>query len=329
MAPSVRKYFQDGLAPSTQKSYGAALKCFHTFCNKYNILAPFPVTEHLLCCFAAYLADEGLSPQTGRSYLSAVRSMQISLGLPDPRERSAMPALNRVLAGIKRMRLHSGPPACVRLPITALVLNRIREALQTSSNPNRVVLWAIFCLAFFGFFRLGELLLQSPGTFNPSVDLAWGDIAMDSLSEPRMLKVHLKKSKCDQSGAGVDVVVGRTSSALCPVTAMVQYVNLRQNRPGPFFISSSQEAVTKQQFVTQIRNTLTSIGLPPNVYAGHSFRIGAATTAALAGIEDSTIQSLGRWHSSAFLQYIRLPREQLASILAIMAQHMLPPSGSL
>lgn len=36
----------------------------------------------------------------------------------------------------------------------------------------------------------------------------------------------------------------------------------------------------------------------------HSFRIGAATSAAKAGIEDSTIHMLGRWSSSAFLVYI-------------------------
>ncbi len=43
-------------------------------------------------------------------------------------------------------------------------------------------------------------------------------------------------------------------------------------------------------------------GLP-----GHSFRIGAATTAATVGIEDSTIQMLGRW-SSAFLAHISHPQ---------------------
>jgi hypothetical protein len=63
------------------------MKRFYHFCTKYNIWHPFPLTEHLLCCFAAFLADENLAPQTGKSYLSAVRNMQISLGLPDPRDR--------------------------------------------------------------------------------------------------------------------------------------------------------------------------------------------------------------------------------------------------
>ncbi len=34
---------------------------------------------------------------------------------------------------------------------------------------------------------------------------------------------------------------------------------------------------------------------------GHSFRIGAATTAVVVGIADSSIQTLGRWQSAAFL----------------------------
>ena len=39
--------------------------------------------------------------------------------------------------------------------------------------------------------------------------------------------------------------------------------------------------------------------------AGHSFRIGAATSAALAEVEDSIVQILGQWQSAAFLRYVR------------------------
>ena len=35
-------------------------------------------------------------------------------------------------------------------------------------------------------------------------------------------------------------------------------------------------------------------------YSGHSFRSGAATTAAKQGISDATIKMLGRWKSSAY-----------------------------
>ena len=129
-----------------------------------------------------------------------------------------------------------------------------------------------------------------------------------------MLKIHLKKSKCDQFGAGVDVVVGHTGSTLCPISAVLNYITLRQECPGAFFLTLDHRPITKSWFVGQIRGTLVSLGLPQHDYAGHSFRIGAATTAALAGIEDSTIQSLGCWQSSAFMQYIRMPREELATI---------------
>ena len=78
--------------------------------------------------------------------------------------------------------------------------------------------------------------------------------------------------------------------------------------------------ITKSKFVSKVREALKTVGYPEEQFAGHSFRIGAATTAVMAGIENSTIQTLGRWHSAAFLRYIRTPHDQLASIAASLAK---------
>ena len=153
LAPSIQHYFDQGLAQSTLKTYNAAMKRFHAFCVKFKLLSPFPVSEYLLCGFAAFLADQGLAPQTAKCYLAAVRNMQLSLGLPDPRDHSSLPMLKRVLAGISRARMSQQVAPRVRLPITAPLLARMQVALQQSAHPDRVLIWAVACLAFFGIFR--------------------------------------------------------------------------------------------------------------------------------------------------------------------------------
>ena len=67
----------------------------------------------------------------------------------------------------------------------------------------------------------------------------------------------------------------------------------------------------KVKFVDHVlRHALLAANVPAHLYTRHSFGIGAATTAASAGIEDSTIHTLGQWKSSAYLLYIRLnPRQ--------------------
>ena len=278
------------------------MKRFNNFCVRYHVHDPFPVSENLLCSFAAFMADEGLAPQTVKSYLAAIRNTQLSLGLPDPREQSSLPVLRRVLAGISRSRVGRGQPSRIRLPITAALLRDIGKEL-----------------AFFGFFRLGELLLVKQSDFNPRLHLAWGDMAVDNQQAPSMLKFHLKQSKTDPFGRGADIILGRTGCDLCPVAAVLTYAAARGSQPGPFFMTPAARPLTKQEFVSEIRKVLVRLGLPDHEYAGHSFRIGAATSAAMAGLEDSTIQLLGRWQSAAFLRYLRTPYERLASISATLA----------
>ena len=65
--------------------------------------------------------------------------------------------------------------------------------------------------------------------------------------------------------------------------------------------------LTRLRFVEAIRAALSAAGVDESKYNGHSFRIGAATTAAAKGFEDLAIKTLGRWRSVAYLDYIRTP----------------------
>ena len=48
----------------------------------------------------------------------------------------------------------------------------------------------------------------------------------------------------------------------------------------------------------EVKAALARAGIDSSRYSGHSFRIGAATTAAQVGIGDATIKAMGRWSLS-------------------------------
>ena len=163
-------------------------------------------------------------------------------------------------------------------------------------------------------------LRQNHNAYNSRVHLSWGDVTVDNHSSPSIVCVHLKRSKCDQFGKGVDVFIGRTYDYICPVVALLTYMAQQGQQEGPFFRFQDGFPLIKAQFVTRFRAALEEAGVSCCHYSGHSFRIGAATAAAKAGIEDSTVQLLGRWTSSAFLTYIRTPKEQLAVISCTLSR---------
>ena len=71
----------------------------------------------------------------------------------------------------------------------------------------------------------------------------------------------------------------------------------------------------RSQFTKELRALLAQgAGINIADYAGHSFRIGAATTAASKGSPHWLIQTLGRWSSDCYLRYIRTPAYVLADV---------------
>ena len=94
---------------------------------------------------------------------------------------------------------------------------------------------------------------------------------MDSQVAPTMLKVHLKVSKCNQFGRGINVFIGHTEDDLYPVVAVLNYIAQRGDQPGPFFRFSDHTPLTKARFITKVREAPTSAGVDCSSYSRHSF----------------------------------------------------------
>ena len=97
-------------------------------------------------------------------------------------------------------------------------------------------------------------------------------------------------------------------------------MSLRPKKSGPLFIFEDGSYLSKAKLGQSLNQALRAAGIDPTFYKGHSFRIGAATTAVACGIEDSLIQKMGRWSSNAFQLYIWTPPEQLSKVCHILAQ---------
>ena len=312
----VQEYLVKGLSQSTRAVYSSGWRKYLEFCAAFSI-HPLPITEYSQASFAAYLAGK-LNWKTIRSYLAATRFYRIKSGLPDP-SLSPTPKLTYVLKGIRKQSPgHVRPP---RMPLTPQHLHRIYDTwTRTTPSFDKQMLWAAFCIGFFGFMRSGEFTSVSGPN---ETCLQVSDVSIDSRDNPQVLTIFLKKSKTDQFGQGSHIHIGRTGDVLCPVSATLAYLAVRPNKPGPLFVFENGSPLSQRQLVNNLRIALTEAGVDATHFTGHSFRIGAATTAATAGINDSTIKTLGRWKSEAFHSYIRQRGDNLASAVALLSRtHM-------
>ena len=108
-------------------------------------------------------------------------------------------------------------------------------------------------------------------------------------------------SKRDQFRQGSQVVLGATGSDLCPVAALLDYLSLRGDVAGPLFIQQNGLPLHWSLFVQKVQVALTATGLTGTNFNSHSFRIGAATAAGVAGVPEATInpRPLEKWCLSA------------------------------
>jgi len=128
------------------------------------------------------------------------------------------------------------------------------------------MLRSAFTLAFYGFQRASEYL-----------NLRWSDI-----THTDKITVTLHQSKTDPFRNGHQVLIFPTNMSTCPVRALLLYAPLANRAAAHDLLFNAGRFVplTNTSLNKVLRTLLKNAGLDQSQYASHSFRIGAATTAA-------------------------------------------------
>lgn len=288
-----------GLASSTRAVYCNALNQFRIFRDSYKLGQSWPVPVEQVEAFIAYNFNNGYAYSTANTFVCAIRFNHKLLGLPDT---ASTFTIKKILEGYRR----SKPTHDTRMPITYDILHSICIRLESvcTCNYECHLFRAAFTLAFFGLFRVSELVFTSEQLADAPLFVQ--DIIGALPASP--FQVRLRRSKTNQQGPPILVPIAAIGTPACPVASMNAYLQIRSQSHASryLFLHSDGSPLTRYQFGAVLTKAIRSTNIDAAGFKSHSFRIGAATWLAKKGVAYNVIQRMGRWSSDTFRRYIRL-----------------------
>ncbi len=176
--------------------------------------------------------------------------------------------------------------------------------------------------AFFGSFRLGEILCPNEKNFNSFKNLLWEDLTFRN-DGSILIKIKVPKSRQPQ-GEFIDIFPFKGHNC-CPAAALRKLKNLRAD---PEFLKKPVFMFKNGVFVTPslinkilpklLENTM---GKAAQEYLGHSLRPALASAMANDPLtaRDQELKKWGRWNSSSYLLYTRLKLNQKKYLFSLIS----------
>ena len=217
-----------------------------------------------------------------------------------------------VSASLRGLKAQLSRPLRQKLPFSVSHLAKFYGLLDLK-DVKQLSGWCAMLLAFFGCFRLSNLVSSSKGSFDPLKHLVRGDIK----SEGKFVLIFYKWSKTNQSSDKVawipihSVLDDRFNLKLHLKTL---FSVVKASRDAPLFSFSKSGFHSRYSLVRLLDQCVDKAGLSVSDYSWHSFRRGAAVFAFELGLDDSAVQLLGDWSSDAFKHYLEFAFVRKAAV---------------
>jgi len=287
----------------------SALKCFENFDSQSQNIHNWPLSEDSVSEFITWaVLEKELKAATVKSYLSAIGIAHKFKNL----DNSACHGFfaKQLLAGAENLEFYKTMTKEAKKAMSLPILKILGHQLATSGLENNEIqkFWCACVVAFFGSFRLGELLCYNENKFNPSETLLWEDVKIRDDSV--LINIKIPKNRYSK-GEYVDLFEFNGHNC-CPVNA-IKALRLSKgtnlNLKSPVFCFNDGKLLTPKMLTARMHSLLLPrIGEVAYKLSGHSFRAGLpsvlSNNSQLAS--DEEIKLWGRWGSPSFKKYTRL-----------------------
>ena len=306
--------FSTSVTVQTQTGYASAARAYIQAENALGRPFSLPPTDQEMIFLMSFLINKNLEPSTIRNYLSGIRFYLFSMGLANP---PALPQLaNQLLAGYEKDKINPQLKAAkkTRRAITIEMLKLLEHSIACQdvwSDFEKSLRWTVILVAWWGSFRIGELLPRNSTSFHQTNTLLASDITCQEGS----IAIWLRHPKVNREALGdiVEIWSVERRPDLDPVHKLKAYLYRRNMVFGateayPLFLHEDGRIYTKHELNRDLSLLLSQypeLQTEKDSWTGHSFRSGLTTVLSNLGFSDAEIKSWGRWSSGAFKVYVK------------------------
>ena len=300
---------------STKHNYHKIWKHFNKFLIKLD--SKPPRWEARVTLFCTYLVDKGTQSSTIRSYISAIKHMLKMDGYHWSDNDLLLSSLTRACKVINDT-YHQ------RRPITKTILEIMLFELERLFSKDlylEVIYKAVFIVAYYGLFRIGELAADT-GAYSSNHAVKACNVHLGKNKDKILFVLYTSKTHGKESlPQKVKISANRSKqcgssqkakkpgqSHFCPFKVFCDYMVLRggyESAEEQLFIFRNKVPLNPSQVRLVLKTCLDRVGLNANLFDCHSFRAGRTTDLVKLGYSIEQVQRLGRWKSNAVFRYIK------------------------
>ena len=258
--------------------------------------------EHRVFLFLAHLVNHGRKSSTVKSYFSAIKSILWD-GLYDLTVDSIQ--FRALVRACRQINDQIQPRFPIRLQLLNLILLEL-ERMFEDQYYLKILYQTIIAIAYYGLFRIGEIIQGSHTILAKNVHLA---------QNKRKVMFILYTSKThDTSSRPQKVKIAALNqnnlSCYCPFDLLTRYLTLRNNsyltKDEHFFIFQGGIEITQLCLRNVLATALSNLGLNSSLYTFQALRAGRVTDLHKWGFTTEQIKIIGRWRSNTVYKIFKI-----------------------